>query len=748
MAAPGARLGGRYRLERALSESPLQGVLWLARDTLAGDAPMALRQLPAGQDPEAVRQRIARLQGVLHPQVPRFGAVIEEGDRLWLVRDWQAGRTYRQLLEARRERQLVFGAGEVLLLLRQLLPVLVALHGQELLHGDISPANLLRRDSDGLPVLLDFGLLRTVAAPEAGAAGAAGEAARAAAGATPGYAPPELGRGEPPAPWMDLHALGVLALVLLSGEEPGALLDPTTLDWRWPAALSAEPALAAPLQRLLQRQPGQRYSGAAAALAALQAVPMPESTGPVPRADRTVVLVPQAPEPAAQAAAAFPHDPAAPYAAANGGPELAVEAAPAAGASSPAASPAAASAGPALEPFPLPLERPAPEPAFRAPDPRRRLEEKEEAAEGGLWPVLIALVLSAVVGTAAGWWWLGRGRPAEPTISLAVPTSLPPAEVDQRQQLLNRLRALQIDRGWFLSLVNANLLAQFPERRGRLPDDSLDDAPLRKVWNDLAEEWLARVEQLPLPLRRRLGSIRSADWERRQQALVAQGLSPSVLSQLVSGSAQSLLPGQAGDSIPPEPFRQLWYATAELTLDNLRLDPIELRSQITEVLAADVPANGARLFAVRLPADHSLALGVNGTPLLQMAVFAADGSRLEPRGPLRVVSLGRQKASPVQLLVTNEGVAPARISLSLRADPPPPPSLPPGTPPPSEGAAPEALPPGTTEGQEPATLPLVPSMPPAADPGSSAPEGPGASSPPGGGGAGATAPGAPAAGNP
>ena len=722
MAAPGARLGGRYRLERALSESPEQGVLWLASDTLAGEAPMALRQLPPGQDGEAVRQRISRLQGVLHPQVPRFGAVIGEGGRLWLVRDWQAGRTYRQLLEARRDRQLVFGAGEVLLLLRQLLPVLVALHGQDLLHGDISPANLLRRDSDGLPVLLDFGLLRTVAGAKGGAAAGA---AAAAVGATPGYAPPELGRGEPPGPWMDLHALGVLALVLLSGDEPGALLDPTTLAWRWPAALSGEPALAPPLQRLLQRQPAERYASAAAALAALQAVPMPESTGPVPRADRTVVLVPQAPEPAPELAP----DPRLAF-------EPAVETE-----AQPQALPAR------LAPEPLPAGRPAPEPAFRAPDPRRRHEDKEEAAEGALWPVLIALVLSAVVGTAAGWWWLGRTRPAEPAISFAAPTSLPPAEVDQRQQLLNRLRALQIDRGWFLNLVNANLLGQYPERKGRLPGDSLEDAPLRKVWNDLAEEWLARVEQLPLPLRRRLGSIRSGEWERPQQALVAQGLSPSVLSQLVSGSAQSLLPGQAGDRIPPEPFRQLWYAMAELTLDNLRLDPIVLRSQVTEVLAADVPASGARLFAVRLPADHSLALGVNGTPLLQMAVFAADGSRLEARGPLRVVSLGQQKASPVQLLITNEGVAPARISLSLRADPPPPPTPQPTTAP-SEGAAPAELPPGAVEGLEVGPPLLVPSAPSSAEPGGAPREADPPPSSSGLGGGAANPPGAPPAVNP
>jgi len=725
-AAPGTWIGGRYRLERALSESPHQGVLWLASDSLAGDAPAALRQLPPDQEGADLRQRLGRLQGVLHPQVPRFGSLIEEGGRLWLVRDWQLGRTYQQLLEARRERQLVFGAGEVLLLLRQLLPVLVALHGQDLVHGDISPANLLRRDSDGLPVLLDFGLVRS-AVPGA-------QERREPLATTPGYGPPELSRGEPPAAWMDLHALGVVALVLLSGEEPAGLLDPTSLAWRWPAALAAEPALGPPLQRLVSREPGERFAGAAAALAALQAVPMPESTGPVPRADRTVVLVPQAPEPAPTPPPETPADPAFSQPVA------------------PAVALPAAVVPP--QPLPVPAGPPAPPPGFREPEPRRRLEEKEEAAEGGLWPVLIALVLSAVLGTAVGWWWLGRGRPPESPQTLELPTSLPPAEVDQRQQLLNRLRALQIDRGWFLSLVNASLLAQYPERRGRLPGDSLEDAPLRKVWNEQAEEWLARVEQLPLPLRRRLGSFRAADWERRQQALLAQGLSSSVLGQLVSGSANSLLPGQAGDTLPPEPYRQLWYAAAELTLDKVQIDPIELRSQVTQVLAADVPASGARLFAVQVPSDHSLALGVNGTPLLQMAVFAADGSRLEPRGPLRVVSLGRQKASPVQLLVTNEGVAPARISLSLRADPPPPAPPADGAAPAPGAAAPGPLQPGAPEAGAPAEdalpAPIAPGgalepgpvpRDPAAPP--SPPAGPGPGTPAPGGGAAGSPPGTP-----
>ena len=54
---------------------------------------------------------------------------------------------------------------------------------------------------------------------------------------------------------------------------------------------------------------------------------------------------------------------------------------------------------------------------------------------------------------------------------------------------------------------------------------------------------------------------------------------------------------------------------------------------------------------------------------MQMTVFGADGQVLEARGPLRVVSLNRVTRSPVQLLITNEGLAPASLTLSLRPDP-------------------------------------------------------------------------------
>jgi serine/threonine-protein kinase len=652
MPDPGTLIGDRYRLEQCLSDGEL-GQLWRASDGLAADAPVALRRLGPGHDPETVRRLWSQLQGVLHPQVPRLGGVISDGSSLWLVREWQVGRTYGQLRQARLERQLVFGAGEVLLLLRQLLPVLAVLHSQELVHGDLSPANLLRRDSDGMPVLLDFGLVWGLPT------------------ATAGYAPPELARSGAPQPWMDLYALGVVALVLVSGLEPAALLDPVSLAWRWPVALASEPELQGLLSRLLNPEPRDRFAGATQALAAFQALPMPESTGPVPRADRTVVLVP----PAAPAPAE-PEPTPEPALAADPEPDALRE------------------VQSALEPQLPELDRR---------PPRSRAEEREEVVEGGVWPVVIALVLSAVVGTGLGWWWLSRGRTASPTPDSAMQLSgsLPAAEVDQRQQLLNRLRAMQVDRAWFLRLVDASLLAQFPERGGRLPSDAAADAPLRKVWNELAEDWLAKVEQLPLEIRRRLGSLSMGDWEQRQRSLVGQGLSPAVLRQLVSGSARSLLPGRDSAELPPEPFRQLWFAAAEQTLANIQIEPIDAQPLDTRVLSAQVDAGGARLFPIRLPAGHRLVLGVNGSPLMQMSVYAADGTPLEGRGPLRVVSLGAQQRSPVQLLVSNEGVAPALITLSLRADPPTvqprpqpsaptePPPAPPAPPNPSEPLAPQ-----------------------------------------------------------
>ena len=88
----------------------------------------------------------------------------------------------------------------------------------------------------------------------------------------------------------------------------------------------------------------------------------------------------------------------------------------------------------------------------------------------------------------------------------------------------------------------------------------------------------------------------------------------------------------------------------------------------TKTLSAVVPAGGARVFPIQVPSGSRLVLEAKGSPLMQMSVFAADGQLLEARGPLRLVSLGEVKRFPVQVLISNDGLSSASLTLSLRVD--------------------------------------------------------------------------------
>ena len=627
MSGPGTVLAERYRLEEVLSgPDPVQGLLWRAVDVLAGEIPVVIRQVDQPTAQERLKRIWPGLQSLLHPQIPRCGELLELDGCVWTVRDWQEGTRLDRVQRQRSERQMLFGAAEVLLLLRRTLPVLVLMHARDLVHGDLNPHNLMFRQADGLPVLLDFGLVQI-----------AGEAPLE--GATAGYAPRAQGRQEPCLPWMDLHGLGVTALVLLSGRQPQELIDGDGQDWIWPKDLDLPDAFQSVLQRLLSEDPQQRFDQAGDVLKLLEGVAIPEGTGPVVRSDRTVVLAP--------AAVADP------------------------------------------------------QPQQESPIPQSRAQRREQGAEGRLWPVVMALALSAVVGTAIGWMLLSRGSnpvrevaPGTDGAGQGSTSSLPPSEVDGRQQLLSRLRALQVDRTWFLKLVDTSLLSRFPERGGRLPSDSLEDAPLRRVWNDLAEEWLARIEQLPPPMRSRLGQLKDEDWMQQQQELVKQGTHPRVVEQLVSAGARNLLPGDALGTKPAEPFRQLWIAAALQSLQGVQIESITAQTQQATNRSLRIPSAAARLISVTVPTGSALVLGINGTPLMQMTVFGSAGQLVAERGPLRVVTLPVSAGSPVQVLVTNEGVSSGLLTLSCRADRPRPaePVAAPDQRPPQQTETPETLP--------------------------------------------------------
>ena len=185
LSGSGTVLVERYRLQERLSgPDPLRGSVWRAVDVMAGDCPVALRQLNDLSSQEPFRQRWEVLQTIGSHHLPRFGQLLDLEDGLWAVRDWIEGSSLASLQQQRARRQMVFSAGEVLLLMRQVLPVLGALHSDDLVHGHISLQNLWRRTSDGLPVVLNG----------------------------------ELVPAKDAASWMDVRDLAVSAVALLTGQ--------------------------------------------------------------------------------------------------------------------------------------------------------------------------------------------------------------------------------------------------------------------------------------------------------------------------------------------------------------------------------------------------------------------------------------------------------------------------------------------------------------------------------------------------
>ena len=98
--------------------------------------------------------------------------------------------------------------GEVVTVLAPVASALGRLHDLGVVHGDVSPGNVLL-DLDGRPVLGDLGLGHVVGEVSPGVWG------------TDGYVAPEVVLGGDPSPTSDVYALGALGWLCLSGTVPG-----------------------------------------------------------------------------------------------------------------------------------------------------------------------------------------------------------------------------------------------------------------------------------------------------------------------------------------------------------------------------------------------------------------------------------------------------------------------------------------------------------------------------------------------
>lgn len=249
-------IAGRYRVLRAVGHGGM-GTVWLCRDEVLGRE-VAVKQigmLPGESAPDAARAlREARSSAALNHRnvVSVFDVVDDDSGHAWLVMEHVPSRTLGEIvredgpLEPRRAAWI--GA--------QVADGLAAAHAAGTIHRDVKPGNILVGEHD-VAKITDFGIARRHDDDQLTRTGLVT--------GTPSYFSPELARGEDPGPASDVYALGATLYLAVEGRAPyPEEANPIRLLQRIaaeePAPARRAGPLAGPIARMMDRDPGSRWS--------------------------------------------------------------------------------------------------------------------------------------------------------------------------------------------------------------------------------------------------------------------------------------------------------------------------------------------------------------------------------------------------------------------------------------------------------------------------------------------------------
>ena len=257
---------GHWRLVRLIGSGGMGSVYLAERADGEFEKQAALKILPVGLGGEQARTRFLAERQILarlvHDNIARLldGGVTDDGVP-YFVMDYVDGVSIDVYCD---EQDLSIEQR-----LRLVLDVANAVqyaHRNLVVHRDLKPGNVLVEDS-GRVRLLDFGIAKTLEP------GAEGENLTRVSQrpATPGYASPEMLRGEPVDVTTDVYSIGVLIYVLLTGRLP-LTFDGLSLTDMHQRAIADVPApvsrfnldvgseLDAIVAKSLAKLPGERYA--------------------------------------------------------------------------------------------------------------------------------------------------------------------------------------------------------------------------------------------------------------------------------------------------------------------------------------------------------------------------------------------------------------------------------------------------------------------------------------------------------
>jgi cephalosporin-C deacetylase-like acetyl esterase len=265
---PGKQLGP-YRIEGVLGAGGM-GTVYRATDTRLG-RPVAIKISSSIFD-ERFKREARSIASLNNPHI----CTLYDVSANYMVMELVEGETLRDRLKRAPS---VESGMEIA---KQVLDALRAAHDAGIVHRDLKPANIMVR-SDGYVKVLDFGLAKQIPGSEDVRTEPTGTLPGQVPG-TPAYMSPEQISAQKVDQRSDLFAFGIILYEILTGRHPWvrqsqidtlhAILhdDPAPI----PAGSVPQPVLTAVVQKLLRKNPDERYSSAGEVLAALAAVPVSE----------------------------------------------------------------------------------------------------------------------------------------------------------------------------------------------------------------------------------------------------------------------------------------------------------------------------------------------------------------------------------------------------------------------------------------------------------------------------------------
>ena len=265
-------LAGHYKINRVLSSGGF-GVTFLAQDTHRPGSPQCVvKQLKPARRDEKFLEIARRLFDTeaqileklgIHPQIPRLLAHFEERKEFYLVQEFVDGHPLTDELPVDKK----LPEAQVVQLLKDVLEVLGFIHEHGVIHRDIKPGNIMRRDHDGQVVLIDFGAVKQIQPQER-----TDQENLTVAIGTRGYAPPEQYAGHPTIS-SDIYALGMIGIQALTGIPPYRLeLSPETGDVSWHHLANVREEVAQIIDQMVRYNFPARYQSAPAVLEDLRRI--------------------------------------------------------------------------------------------------------------------------------------------------------------------------------------------------------------------------------------------------------------------------------------------------------------------------------------------------------------------------------------------------------------------------------------------------------------------------------------------